>query len=89
MTTCSPLAEHHLHREPRKKRGCDLRLKQRLSVHQSVMSALGPRLPGVGGRERVQGVAWEGTELRRITAEETNCSAAGLHSLSCPARSDG
>lgn len=65
MTTCSPLAEHHLHREPREKRGCDLRLKERLSLQQSVMSHI------------VRGSPWRARSSVKITAEETNCSTAG------------
>lgn len=66
MTTCSPLAEHHLHREPREKRGCDLRLKERLSLQQSVMSHI------------VWGSPWRARSSVKITAEETNCSTGAM-----------
>lgn len=56
-------------------------METRLSVRQSVMSAL-PIPPE-------SRVAWAVTELRRFTAEETSMFQRGPHRLSRPAQSDG
>lgn len=56
-------------------------METRLSVRQSVMSAL-----PVPPESRV---AWAATELRRFTAEETSMFQRGPHRLSRPAQSDG
>lgn len=79
MTTCSPLAEHHLQLEPHKKRGCDLRWKQHLTVHQSVTSAL--RVPDFPALGHVPGRVVPG---RTQSRSWRNCSIAGLHLLSLP-----